>query len=131
MGSLQSAWTLIDIKFEVDNTKEIQITRSLKYFCDDPFEINAEAIRMMFVTYAKDILPSPVRGATGGSSGRSINADDVENIIYKTTHLIDYKLVDKPNCADDPNVECIEEYVDVELTNERTQYFCKFIQLPE
>ena len=54
----------------------------------------------------------------------------IKNKIYKTTHLIDYKAVEKPDCGDE-NTECIEEYVDVELTNERTQYFCKFIQLPE
>ena len=44
--------------------------------------------------------------------------------------MIDYKAVEKPDCGD-KNTECIEEYVDVELTNERSQYFCKFIELSE
>jgi len=123
-SSSQSAWTLIDIKFENDS-KEIGLERSLKYFCNDPFEINAEAIRMMFVTYNTAI------GTSNGRAGDiTIDAAKVANKIYKTTHLIDYKAVEKPDCGDE-NTECIEEYVDVELTNERTQYFCKFIQLPE
>ena len=120
----QSAWTLIDIKFEND-TKEIGLERSLKYFCNDPFEINAEAIRMMVVAYNSAVVTS--NGRTGAIT---IDADNVANKVYKTTHLIDYKAVEKPDCGDE-NTECIEEYVDVELTDERTQYFCKFIQLPE
>merc|ERR1712131_324388 len=60
----------------------------------------------------------------------TLSSDNVKAKTYKTTHLIDYKAVEKPDCGDE-NTECIEEYVDVELTNERTQYFCKFIQLPE
>ena len=120
----QSAWTLIDIKFE-NETKEIGLERSLKYFCNDPFEINAEAIRMMIVAYNTAVVTS-----NGRTDSITINADNVANKVYKTTHLIDYKAVEKPDCGDE-NTECIEEYVDVELTDERTQYFCKFIQLPE
>ena len=59
----QSAWTLVDIKFE-NGVKEIGLTRSLKYFCDDPFEINAEAIRMMFATYNTAIQTSTQRTDT-------------------------------------------------------------------
>merc|ERR1719454_901616 len=101
---------------------DVSITRSLKYFCGDPFEINSEAIRMMFVTYTM----------THPDDVISLNEENIENIIYKTTHLIDYDAVETPECGDTGSeAECIEEYVDVELTDERTQYFCKFIQLPE
>ena len=62
-ASSQSAWTLIDIKFKND-FKEIGLTRSLQYFCDDPFEINAEAIRMMFATYNNAIQTSTQRTDT-------------------------------------------------------------------
>ena len=70
-ASSQSAWTLIDIKFEND-FKEIGLTRSLQYFCDDPFEINAEAIRMMFATYNNAIQTSTQRTDTITIPGDSV-----------------------------------------------------------
>merc|ERR1712176_1126989 len=94
-SSTQSAWTLVDIKFENDS-KEIGLERSMKYFCNDPFEINAEAIRMMFVTYNTAI------GTSNGRAGAiTIAANDVGDKIYKTTHLLDYKAVEKTDCGDE------------------------------
>ena len=80
----QSAYTLIDIKFEND-TKVIELEQSLKYICNDPFEINAEVIRMMVVAYNTASVSS--NGRTGAIT---IDADNVANKVYKTTHLIDY-----------------------------------------
>ena len=57
----------------------------MKYICNDPFEINAEAIRMMVVAYNTAIVSS--NGRTGAIT---IDADNVANKVYKTTHLIDY-----------------------------------------
>lgn len=55
---------------------------------------------------------------------------DIKYIQYKTTHLIDYKTIESPGCDDD-STECYDEYIDVELTDEKTQYYCKFIKLSE
>lgn len=53
------AWKLTNVtlgsKHEPDN--RISLTRSLKFSCGDPFEINNEAIRMIFATYEKGIGP--------------------------------------------------------------------------
>ena len=46
------AWKLTNVTV-TSNENEISLTRSLKFSCDDPFEINAEAIRMIFATYTK------------------------------------------------------------------------------
>ena len=49
------AWKLTHVALasKHENHNRISLTRSLKFSCDDPFEINAEAIRMIFATYDK------------------------------------------------------------------------------
>ena len=59
-----------------------------------------------------------------------IETKDIKYIQYRTTHLIDYKTIESPSC-DDNSTECVDEYIDVELTDEKTQYYCKFIKLSE
>ena len=57
---------------------QANFTRSVTKYCDDPVEINSETIRLMFVTYKTISQPDAVE--TG----------EIENIIYKTSHLIEY-----------------------------------------
>ena len=63
------------------------------------------------------------------TSNLDIETKDIKYIQYRTTHLIDYKTIESPSC--DNSTECVDEYIDVELTDEKTQYYCKFIKFSE
>ena len=81
------AWDFVSAKKFGENSYEIVIERTKHFVCDDPFEISQDTIRMLFVTYQNSPLFSTL--------------NEIENLIVRMTHLIDYYVPQKSTCGED------------------------------
>ena len=85
------AWKYISSSLLADNSFQIVIERSKHFICGDPFEITQDTIRMLFVSYQTSPLYSTL--------------NEIENLIVKYTHLIDYYIPPKSTCGEDAHCE--------------------------
>ena len=81
------AWKPISIELGDNQSYKIVVERSMHFICGDPFEISADTIRMLFVTYETSPIYSTL--------------NEISNLIVRITHLIDYFVPEKSSCGDD------------------------------
>ena len=115
LSSRSTTWKSISIELLDNQSHKIVIERSMDFICGDPFQISHDTIRMLFVTYATSPMYSTL--------------NEISNLMVKNTHLIEYFVPEISSCGTD--AVCEDHYVDAILTDEPTQYFCKFLKLPE
>ena len=89
------AWKQISVSLSRNNVFNIVIERTKQFICGDPFEITQDTIRMLFVTYQTSPLFSTL--------------NEIQNLIVKFTHLIDYYIPQKSVCAEDAICEGSEK----------------------
>ena len=81
-----TAWKPISIELVDNQSYKIVVQRSMHFICGDPFQISADTIRMLFVTYETSPIYSTL--------------NEIRNLGVAITHLIDYFVPEKSSCED-------------------------------